>query len=123
MMPCTLQSFSDVSGLSMKRLRQIRQTDPDFLGYDPKTGWYNRARALTIGRIRQRYTTNRAAELLNTSDVLVRYYAKRLGLGKKIYDGMATRSRLYLSKGELRVIDAYMHRHEKNFRSRLLHTV
>lgn len=54
-------------------------------------------------------TAKEAAFELKITDRKVKYYANKLGLGKRLYDGIQQNT-LYLSKGEVRVIDAYINR-------------
>lgn len=105
----TIKNFAEITGLSEKRIRVLRKENPEFVGYDSETKLYSRTRALTLARIREKMTAKEAAFELKIKDRQVKYYANKLGLGKKLYEDRQ-QSTLYLSKGEVRVIEAYMNR-------------
>jgi len=107
----TIKTFSEITGLSEKRIRVLRSTSPELVGWDPETKLYLRTRALTMARIREKMTAKEAAGELGIDERKIKYYAGRLRLGKRLYKDVQ-QSTLYLSKGEVKVIYAYMHRYE-----------
>jgi hypothetical protein len=110
----TIKTFSEITGLSEHRIRVLRRTAPEMVGWDEETRLYSRTRAMTMARIREKMTAKEAAFELRISDRQIKYYAGKLGLGKRLYNDIQ-QSTLYLSKGEVRVIHAYMNRYENGF--------
>lgn len=107
----TIKTFSEITGLSEKRIRVLRKTNPELVGWDKETRLYSRTRAITMARIRDKMTAKEAAFEIGVNERQIKYYAGKLGLGKRLYEDVQ-QSTIYLSKGEVRVIHAYMHRFE-----------